>query len=155
MNFNLQRTMKTTKQILMLFFAILVPAARAQLAIDWSAIAGGGGTSTGGVYSVSGAIGQPDAGAMSGGHYSLVGGFWSLFAAVPTPGAPRLTISLTTTNTVLITWPSSSPGFALQQNADLRTTNWMNAAQSPTDDGKTKRVVMPLAPGLQFFRLKR
>jgi hypothetical protein len=31
------------------------------LAIDWSTIDGGGGTCTGGVYSVSGTIGQPDA----------------------------------------------------------------------------------------------
>ena len=30
--------------------------------IDWFTIDGGGGTSTGGVYSVSGTIGQPDAG---------------------------------------------------------------------------------------------
>jgi hypothetical protein len=36
--------------------------------IDWSTV-DGGGTSTGGVYSVSGTLGQPDAGAMSGGDY--------------------------------------------------------------------------------------
>jgi hypothetical protein len=30
--------------------------------IDWYTIDGGGGTSTGGVYSVSGTIGRPDAG---------------------------------------------------------------------------------------------
>ena len=39
--------------------------------IDWSTIDGGGGTSTGGVYSVSGTIGQPDAGGpMTNGQYS-------------------------------------------------------------------------------------
>ena len=32
------------------------------IAVDWFTIDGGGGTSTGGVYSVSGTIGQPDAG---------------------------------------------------------------------------------------------
>ncbi|MBE0540621.1 MAG: hypothetical protein IH623_04460 [Verrucomicrobia bacterium] len=36
--------------------------AQTNYAIDWCALDGGGGTSTGGVYSVSGAIGQPDAG---------------------------------------------------------------------------------------------
>ena len=35
-------------------------------ATDWSTIDGGGGTSTGGGYSVRGTIGQPDAGTMSG-----------------------------------------------------------------------------------------
>src|SRR6202030_1357655 len=60
--------------------------------IDWYKIAGGGGTSTGGVYSVSGTIGQHDAaGPMTGGNYSLTGGFWSLFA-VQSPGAPTLRI---------------------------------------------------------------
>jgi hypothetical protein len=74
--------------------------------IDWHTMDGGGVTSTGGVYSLSGTIGQPDAGpAMSSGNFSLTGGFWSLFA-VPTPGAPLLTISLTSTNTVMVSWPS-------------------------------------------------
>ena len=35
---------------------------RGDYAFDWHTIAGGGGTSTGGVYSVSGTVGQHDAG---------------------------------------------------------------------------------------------
>src|SRR5215471_12927087 len=68
--------------------ASLISSVNAQnYAIDWYTIDGGGGTSTGGLYTVSGTIGQPDAGgAMSGGTYSLTGGFWSLVATVPTPG---------------------------------------------------------------------
>src|ERR1017187_4895147 len=63
-----------------------------EYSIDWYKVSSGGGTSTGGVYSVSGTIGQPDAsGAISGGNYSLTGGFWALYA-VQTPGAPLLTI---------------------------------------------------------------
>src|SRR6266705_5521518 len=80
-------------------------------AIDWFTIDGGGGTSTGGVYSVSGTIGQPDAGRMSGGNYTLDGGFWGIIAAVQTVGAPLLTISRTSTNTALVSWPSPSTGF--------------------------------------------
>lgn len=66
-----------------------VGSLRAQsFSIDSFTIAGGGGTSSGGVFSVSGTIGQPDAGAMSGGNYSLVGGFWG---ALPTlPPAPTV-----------------------------------------------------------------
>jgi hypothetical protein len=55
--------------------------------IDWYNVSGGGGTSTGGQFSLSGAIGQPDVGAMAGGSYSLTGGFLSLGAAAPTPPA--------------------------------------------------------------------
>ena len=58
------------------------PVARAQsYSLDWHKIAGGGGTSTGGVYAVSGTIGQHDAGGpMAGGNYSLTGGFWAFYA---------------------------------------------------------------------------
>jgi hypothetical protein len=56
-----------------------IQSATAQdFAIDWHTLDGGGGTSTGGAYSLSGTIGQPDAGAMSGGGYALVGGFWGV-----------------------------------------------------------------------------
>jgi hypothetical protein len=44
--------------------------------IDWYTIDGGGGSSTGGSYSLGGSIGQPDAGSLSGGSYQLNGGFW-------------------------------------------------------------------------------
>ncbi len=45
--------------------------------INWYTIDGGGGTSTGGTFALSGTIGQPDAGGpMTGGTFSLTGGFW-------------------------------------------------------------------------------
>src|SRR5258706_14955898 len=56
---------------LLLFSAALVHAQ--SYAIDWFTLDGGSGTSTGGEYSVSGTVGQQDAGVMSGGEYSLVG----------------------------------------------------------------------------------
>src|SRR5437016_7626279 len=70
--------------------------------IDWFTIDGGGGTSTGGVYQVSGTIGQPDAGHMSGGNFSLDGGFWGIIAAVQTPGTPLLRVLLTAINTFIL-----------------------------------------------------
>ena len=75
--------------------------------IDWYKIAGGGGTSTGGVYAVSGTIGQPDAsGAMSGGNYSVTGGFWSLISVVQTAGLPDLTITHSG-NSVIVSWSAT------------------------------------------------
>src|SRR6059036_1881225 len=101
-----------------LILSITAAAAQAQsYTIDWFTIDGGGGTSTGGVYSVSGTIGQPDAGpAMSGGNYSLTGGFWSLLSVAQTPGAPLLNIFRTSTNTAVVSWPWPSTGFSPQQN---------------------------------------
>ena len=123
--------------------------------IDWFTIDGGGGRSTGGVYSVSGTIGQPDAGKMSGGNYTIEGGFWGLIVAVQTPGAPLLTIASTATNTVAISWPSPSTGFNLQVNTNgLGTVNWSNVIATPTDDGTTKTVIVNPSVGNRFYRLK-
>lgn len=138
----------------MVLCALTLSVQAQNYSIDWYKVAGGGGTSTGGVYSVSGTVGQPDAGTMTGGNYSLVGGFWSLIAVVPTAGAPVLSIRLTSTNTVLVTWPSPSTGFILQQNPDLRTANWVTAPQTPADDGTFKSIVVSPPLGNLFFRLK-
>src|SRR5215472_6401864 len=80
--------------------------------IDWYKIAGGGGTSSNGQFTVSGTIGQHDAGGpMVGGNFSLTGGFWSLLSVVQTVGSPTLRIFLTTTNTAVVAWPTSATGF--------------------------------------------
>ncbi len=49
----------------------------APFSIPWWTVDGGGGTSLGGGFAVSGTIGQPDAGTLSGGSYTIRGGFWS------------------------------------------------------------------------------
>src|SRR5215475_5798018 len=95
--------------------------------IDWFTVDGGGGTSTGGVYSLSGTIGQPDAGTMSGGNYTIQGGFWSVIAAIQTEGAPLLTITRAGPSAI-VSWPSPSTGFVLQENAGLGNATWTNVA---------------------------
>jgi hypothetical protein len=47
-----------------------------QYDLSWVTIDGGGGTSSGGPYVLTGTIGQPDAAYTSGGKYELLGGFW-------------------------------------------------------------------------------
>ena len=51
--------------------------------IDWWTVDGGGGTSEGGDFALSGTVGQADAGTMSGGDYVLTGGFWGGVNALP------------------------------------------------------------------------
>ena len=152
-------TLMKTRPLLTLALVLLAGNAsvRAQTyAIDWFTIDGGGGTSTGGVYSVSGTIGQPDAGKMSGGGYTLDGGFWGIVATVQTPGAPLLSIARTTTNTVAVFWPSPSTGFLLQQNTNaIGSVNWSNIVATPTDDGTTKTIVVNPPTGSRFYRLIR
>jgi hypothetical protein len=124
--------------------------------LSWHTIDGGGGTSTGGVYSVSGTIGQPDASTMSGGNYTLQGGFWSLIAAVQTPGAPLLSIFRTTTDTVAVFWPSPSTGWNLQQNTNsVSSVNWSNVTTTIQDDGTIKTLIVNPPAGNRFYRLHK
>jgi len=125
-------------------------------AINWYKIAGGGGTSTGGVYSVSGTIGQHDAGGpMTGGSYSLTGGFWSLISVVQTPGAPLLTITLNPPfSTVTISWPSSAGSFKVQTNGNLAISNWVDYGGTMNSAGGTNSFTVSPSAGNLFFRLK-
>jgi hypothetical protein len=126
----------------------------AQYSINWFTVDGGGGTSTGSVYSVSGTIGQPDADAMKGGNYTLHGGFWGVIAAVPTEGAPLLSIFRTTTNTVAVTWASPSTGWTLLQNTNgVSTVNWSNVTSGILDNGTSKTMIVNPPTGNRFYRL--
>src|SRR5215472_13267385 len=113
--------------------ALLLTNAMAQnYTISWYKIAGGGGTSTGAPYSISGTIGQPDAsGVMSGGSYSITGGFWALFQVLQAPGAPTLYISHSG-NVVTVYWQNVA-GWNLHQNSNLTAPilTWP-ASSSPT-----------------------
>ena len=143
---------------LLLVLGLLIPTISfaQSYTVDWYKISGGGGTSTNGSYTVSGTIGQPDAsGAMSGGNYSVTGGFWSLIQVVQTPGAPLLTVTHSG-NQVIVSWPSPSTGFVLQQNANLANTNgWSTYGGTVNDDGTTKSVSLTPPTGNLFFRLKQ
>ncbi|MGA2279694.1 MAG: hypothetical protein ABSG80_05265 [Verrucomicrobiota bacterium] len=150
--------MKTRNIESLLFGLMVLAGSQAALqaqsySIDWYKVAGGGGTSTGGVYGVSGTIGQPDAsGAMTGGNYSVTGGFWSLIAAVQTPGAPLLTITCSG-NSVTVSWPSPSTGWTLQQNSDLTTTSW-STSSGISDNGTIKSITITSPTANLFFRLR-
>ena len=130
--------------------------ARAQTySMDWFAIAGGGGTSSGGAFSVAGTIGQPDAGtAMAGGVYSLTGGFWSLDSVVQTPGMPLLTIAQSGGN-LIISWPAAGSSYTLQQNRALAGGNWATSGYSVTNHLGTNYITIPISAGNWFFRLQQ
>jgi hypothetical protein len=130
----------------LVFLAVSAPA---QYAINWSTIDGGGGTSTGGVYSVSGTIGQPDAGpTMTNGQFSVTGGFWALPTAVQTPDAPVLTIAPATPGNATISWSPNTPGFVLQETWNLSPANWTNSLS-----GATNPIVVPASVPAKFYRL--
>jgi hypothetical protein len=120
--------------------------------IDWYKVAGGGGTSTGSVYSISGTIGQPDASAaMSEGNYSVTGGFWALINVVQTPGAPTLYVSHSG-NTVTVYWQNVT-GWSLIQSGNLTTPLGSWAASGGVTPGVTNSLTLTNPAGNVFFRL--
>ena len=63
--------------VLFITIAILLCGSiRADYEITSYSIDGGGQTCTGGPYTLTGTLGQPDAGILSGGEYVVSGGFW-------------------------------------------------------------------------------
>jgi len=144
------------KKILLTLTLLFPLAGFAQYGIDWFALPGGGGTSSGGAYTLSGSIGQPEASAanaLTGGSYALTGGFWSLISVVQTPGQPNLTISQSG-HSVIISWPATAGG-TLQQNANLaNASGWVTSSYPVTTlDGISSITITPPVGNL-FFRLK-
>jgi len=137
------------KAFLSLWVSLSAFAALAQYSIDSFTVDGGGGTSTGGVYSVSGTIGQPDAGGpMTNGQYSVTGGFWALPTAVQVPGAPTLAIAPAAPGQATVSWTPNTLGFVLQETWVLSPANWTN---SPS--GATNPVVVPATVPMKYYRL--
>ena len=148
------------KQHLQLLTVCLLPFAfclRAwgQYSIDWFKVAGGGGTSSNGQYSLSGTVGQHDAsGPMTGGSFSLTGGFWSLVAAIQTPGAPTLRV-YNTNGLITVAWAKPAEGWLLQ------TTNALPGVASawpqvplPYQTNDADIYILTNAPSARaFFRL--
>jgi hypothetical protein len=145
------------KRKISMMAVLLVPACLAlaqNYSIDWHKIAGGGGSSSGGQYSLSGTIGQHDAGGpATNSEYSASGGFWTLFA-VQTTGAPTLAIKIIGGNSVMVYWPSATAGYSLQMNPDLNPADWAAPSQTVNDDGTNKYIVITSPTGNAYFRLK-
>ena len=63
--------------VALLVASIAVAQSGSSYDLSWSAIAGGGGRSSGSGHTLDGTLGQFDAGMLSGGGYTLSGGFWT------------------------------------------------------------------------------
>lgn len=112
----------------------------------------GGGTSSGGKYWLTGAIGWANPPRSTGGQYSLAGGFQTI-AAIQMPGAPRLAIRHSQ-NHVVLSWPVTTTAYRLQQTDRLDKPSWADVAAVPSNDGRIKSVTVPVVwPGPRFYRL--
>lgn len=127
-----------------------------EYSIDWYSIDGGGGTSTGGGYTLIGAIGQADAGKLAGGTFELTGGFLGIVTAIQMPDAPLLSVTRSGAD-VIVSWPSPSTGFILQETSVLAipssSTVWSPNGASQTLNGDQLQITIPAPTGNKYFRL--
>ncbi len=142
-----------------LTFSLLLLAASVASAQSFSITSGsiaGGGSSSGGQYSLTGTIAQPEASAAStGGTYSISGGFFAQYVALQQVGAPHLIIRGVGAD-VQVVWGSNVPGWVLQFNsADLANTGWLDVVGAPTVSGPEQFLQFAASSGRVFFRLKK
>jgi hypothetical protein len=78
--------------------------------LSWYTIDGGGGTSSGGQYVLTGTIGQPDAAYGAGGNYELLSGFW--------PGGPLCIVQFDDFARFAQQWLYSGTGLAGDLDGD-------------------------------------
>ena len=146
--------------LILLALVVAIPAANAQYTVPWSKIAGGGGLqSTGGVYAVSGTIGQPDAsGSLTGGVYAVNGGFWPGVNLVQMPGAPLLAAQSLGGGNVRIFWPLPATGFVLDQTTALATspaTSVWSQVSFPYQTNATHISITVSSAASKFYRLRK
>jgi hypothetical protein len=124
--------------------------------IDWYSIDGGGGTSTGGVYTLSGTIGQPDAGRLTGASYALEGGFWGFVGALQTAGSPLLSVERMGTS-VRVFWPASATGFVLEQATSLSgpAVSWQNVLTAYQTNAIQISITVSGPVGMKVYRLRK
>lgn len=128
---------------------LLLPA-YGQYRLESFTIDGGGGTSRGGDFVLSGTSGQPDAGPhLVGGTFIVDGGFWPTTVEWIALGGPTLGISLRDSS-IRITWTPASNGFVLQEAVNLSAGAWVDVA-----GGGVSPVVVPATDGPKFFRMIR
>jgi hypothetical protein len=68
---------------------------------------------------------------------------------------PVLQMTRSSANSLQLTWPTNYSGCVLQQNASLRTTNWVGASEAVSNVGANYQVTITTTNGPRFFRLRQ
>jgi hypothetical protein len=144
-------------------FALMLPATALSLhaqsggpfELRWSTVDGGGGTSSNQQFTVTGTIGQLDAGRLAGGSFALEGGFWGGVSLLQTPRAPHLKIKFIVDRLAVISWPMSAMGFVLEESSAAGDGVWNATPQSIVDTATEHTVSVSAAGIFKYYRLKK
>ncbi len=150
--------MKTNHFLALALLAVSAATHAQQYAVPWFKIAGGGAMqSTGGVYTLSGTIGQMDAGRVAFTNvFRIEAGFWAI--AIQQLGYPSLNITKDAGTNYFVIWLTAEPGLILQQANALSTpTVWTDTSELVSTNGLTNLVQQAVASGVtnRFYRLRR
>jgi hypothetical protein len=105
--------------ILLFVLTLIISAAFGDYGLNWYTIDGGGGRSTGGPYTLTGTISQPDAAYSRGGNFELLGGFW--------PGGPLCFVELEDFAKFAEQWWLKGTGLPADLYEDLdNQVNWLD-----------------------------
>lgn len=66
---------------------------------------------------------------------------------------PRLIISPTTTNAILLYWPIEVTTYAVQQSLDVSPTHWITLTNTPAVVGSQNEIILPSPPARMVYRL--
>lgn len=103
-------------------------------------VAGGGGTSQGSGFSITGTIGQAEASPrLQNGCWSVDPGFWGAYAAVNTPGAPALRIRPLGPDFIRVSFTPGCGDWVLQWTTTLET---VAATTVWTDDPPSELILL-------------
>jgi hypothetical protein len=79
----------------------------------------------------------------------------NLTVLLNSPAPPFLNIHPAGTGMTILSWSAALPGFALQQNSELSTSNWLNATDSVNTVQGSNQVIVLSIFGNNYFRLFR
>jgi hypothetical protein len=83
-------------------------------------------------------------------------GTGNIYVSPPlTPAAPALAVFITTTNTAVISWPTPSDLWNLQQNTNLGGGSWDVLLENINDDGTNKFIIVNPPAGNRLYRLSK
>jgi hypothetical protein len=141
-------------KVFFLLFVLGTPAF-SQLAIEWSTIDGGGGSSSGGKYKIQGTIGQTDASEVSsGGTFAIGPGFW--YGVIQSPAMPQLAIERQPNGSNRIFWTDPSGIFVLQETTpphNLQSDSFTDVPLPYQTDADESFFEITNPSGKKFFRL--
>ncbi len=127
------------------------PLLAQQYSVRATVLAGGGATSAGGSYRITGTIGQSVAGGpAAGGLYAVMSGFWAIPQAVQTGDGPTLSIVTSSLGITTISWTPAAGGHVLQQSSSIGDNLWTDAPTFTTNP-----VNIPTGSAAQFYRLRK